>query len=59
MLRWSVIFFGIAIVAAAFGFGDIAVGATEIAKVLFYMFLGVAFIVLILAVSLERKLGER
>ena len=39
MLRYAVVFFLIAIVAAVFGFGGIAVGAAEIAKILFVIFL--------------------
>ena len=31
MLRWSLAFFIVAIIAAVFGFGGIAAGATEIA----------------------------
>jgi len=39
LLKWAAIFFIIAIVAAAFGFTGIAEGATEVAKILFYIFL--------------------
>lgn len=39
MLRWAVIFLIIAIIAAVFGFGGIAEGATDIAQILFYIFL--------------------
>lgn len=39
MLRWSIIFFVIAIVAAIFGFTDIASGAASIAKIIFFIFL--------------------
>jgi len=39
MLRWAAAFFIIAIIAAVFGFGDIAAGATDIAKILFFIFL--------------------
>jgi uncharacterized membrane protein YtjA (UPF0391 family) len=39
MLRWAVVFFIVAIIAAVFGFGDIAAGATDIAKILFFIFL--------------------
>ena len=46
MLRWSLAFFIVAIIAAIFGFGGIATGATEIAKVLFFFF------VVVFAVSL-------
>lgn len=38
MLRWAVAFFLIAIVAAIFGFGGIAVAAAGIAKILFFLF---------------------
>jgi len=39
MLRWALGFFLIAIVAAIFGFGGIAVAAAGIAKILFFLFL--------------------
>ena len=39
MLHYAVVFFVIALMAAFFGFGGIAVGAAGIAKVLFIVFL--------------------
>ena len=39
MLHYAVVFFVIALIAALFGFGGIAAGAAEIAKVLFFIFL--------------------
>lgn len=39
MLHYTVIFFVIALIAAVLGFGGIAAGATEIAKILFFVFL--------------------
>jgi uncharacterized membrane protein YtjA (UPF0391 family) len=53
MLRYAAIFFVIAIIAAVFGFGGIAAGATEIAKILFFVFLVV--FVLTLLLGLFRK----
>lgn len=44
MLRWSMSFFVLALVAAVFGFGGIAAGATQIAQILFVVFL-VLFVV--------------
>lgn len=44
MLHYSIVFFVIAIVAALFGFTDIAGGAASIAKILFVIFL-VLFVV--------------
>lgn len=48
MLRWALIFFVVAIVAAVFGFGNIAAGATDIAKILFFLFL-ILFVVSLIA----------
>jgi uncharacterized membrane protein YtjA (UPF0391 family) len=38
MLHYAVVFFVIALVAALFGFGNIAAGAVGIAKILFILF---------------------
>jgi uncharacterized membrane protein YtjA (UPF0391 family) len=48
MLYWAAVFFVIAIAAAFFGFGGIAVGAAGIAKVLFLVFLVFAVVSLLL-----------
>jgi uncharacterized membrane protein YtjA (UPF0391 family) len=48
MLRWAVVFFVVAIIAAIFGFGGIAASAAGIAKVLFVVFLVVAVVSLLL-----------
>ena len=47
MLRWTVIFLVVAIIAAIFGFGGIAAGAESIAKVLFFIFIVLFLISLI------------
>ena len=38
MLRWSLGFFIVAIVAALFGFGGIATASADIARILFFFF---------------------
>jgi uncharacterized membrane protein YtjA (UPF0391 family) len=38
MLRWALAFFIVALIAAVFGFGGIAVAAAGIAKILFFIF---------------------
>ncbi|MGI4858174.1 MAG: DUF1328 domain-containing protein [Janthinobacterium lividum] len=48
MLRYAAIFFVIAIIAAVFGFGGIAAGATEIAKILFYIFVVIFLVTLVM-----------
>ena len=56
MLRWAAVFFVISIVAALLGFGGIAEGAADIAKILFYIFLAVFVILLILGLVAARKI---
>jgi uncharacterized membrane protein YtjA (UPF0391 family) len=48
MLNYAWIFLVIAIIAAIFGFGGIAVAAAGIAKVLFYLFLALFVISLLM-----------
>jgi uncharacterized membrane protein YtjA (UPF0391 family) len=55
MLYWAVVFLIIAIVAAIFGFGGIAVAATGIAKVLFFIFIVIFLISLIFGLSRRRR----
>ncbi len=47
MLRWSLMFFIVSIIAAIFGFGGIADAASEVAQVLFFFFLVVCVATLI------------
>lgn len=51
MLRWAATFFVIAIIAGVFGFGGIAAGASEIARILFFVFLVVFVATLILGMT--------
>src|SRR5689334_4787913 len=53
MLHYAAVFFVIAVIAAIFGFTGIAVGAAEIAKVLFFVFL-VLFVVSLIAGMFRR-----
>jgi len=55
MLRWSFIFLIVAIVAAVFGFTDIASGAAAIAKILFFIFIAVWLLMVVLGVTLFKK----
>ncbi len=56
MLYWSAVFFIISIIAAVFGFGDVAAGAGGVAKVLFFVFL-VLFLLSLLAGVVKRPRG--
>jgi uncharacterized membrane protein YtjA (UPF0391 family) len=55
MLKWAVIFLVIALVAALFGFTDIAAASAGIAKILFGIFL----VLFIGAVIIGLFLGKR
>lgn len=55
MLRWALIFFVVAIIASLFVFGGIAEGAASIAKVLFYIFIGLFLLTLVLGLSIFRR----
>jgi len=54
MLYYALVFFLIAVVAAVFGFGGIAVGSAAIARILFYIFL-----VLFVVSGIRGLLGKR
>lgn len=54
MLRYAIVFFIIALIAALFGFTGIAAGAVEIAKILFFVFVLLAVVSLVMGFS-QRK----
>ncbi|AZG12835.1 MULTISPECIES: DUF1328 domain-containing protein [Cupriavidus] len=54
MLYYALVFFIVAIVAAIFGFGGIAAGAVEIAKILFFIFLVVALVAAVMGLVRRR-----
>ena len=54
MLHYTVVFLIIAIIAALFGFGGIATGAVDIAKILFFIFL-VLFLISAVMGLVKRK----
>ncbi len=56
MLKWAVIFLIIALVAALFGFTDIAAASAGIAKVLFAIFLVLFFAAIFIGLFIGNKL---
>jgi len=48
LLGWALTFLIVAIIAAAFGFGRVSAAATDIAKILFFIFVTVFIVLLIL-----------
>jgi uncharacterized membrane protein YtjA (UPF0391 family) len=53
MLRWTLIFLVISIVAAVFGFGGVSIAAAGMARILFFIFL-VLFLVSLLGGLMRR-----
>ncbi|RYG26600.1 DUF1328 domain-containing protein [bacterium] len=57
MLKWALIFFVVAIIAAVLGFGGIAAGASSIAMILFWVFLAITVVLFLVGlVSGKRAL---
>ncbi len=54
MLRWALIFFVVALVAALFGFGGIAVASVEMARILFVIFI-ILFLVSLIAHAIRGR----
>ncbi|MDB5941121.1 MAG: hypothetical protein JWQ13_687 [Ramlibacter sp.] len=55
MLHYAVVFLIVALIAALFGFGGIAAGAVEIAKILFFVFVAMAVVTFIVSMVHKRK----
>ena len=49
MLRWAIIFLVIALIAALFGFGNIAGAAAGIAVILFWVFLAITVVLFLVS----------
>jgi len=56
MLKWAVIFLVIALVAAVFGFTDIAAASAGIAKILFGIFLVLFLAAVVIGLVMGKKL---
>lgn len=56
MLRWAIVFFIIAVVAAVFGFGGIAAGAATIAKWLFFIAVAIFLVFLVMGLMAGKAL---
>ncbi len=56
MIKWAIIFAIIGLVAGALGFTGAAGAAMGIAKLLFWVGLGIAIVLLILGVTVAKKI---
>ena len=57
LLRWALVALVIAGVAALFGFGNIAEGATDVAKILFFIFLAICVVLFALGAFTYRAVA--
>ncbi len=55
MLHYAVVFLVIAAASALFGFGGIAAGAVEIAKLLFFVFVAMAVVAFVVSLFRDRR----
>jgi uncharacterized membrane protein YtjA (UPF0391 family) len=56
MLRWALAFLVISLIAAVFGFTDVAAASAGIAKILFFIFLVVFLVFLLLGLTAGRRI---
>ena len=54
LLKWALFFLVFAAIAALFGFGGLAQGSADIAKVLFFIFLVIFAVTLVMGVLSRR-----
>ena len=55
LLKWALIFFLISIVAAVFGFTGLSIATADIARILFYIFVVIFVVLLILGLTVARR----
>jgi len=54
LLKWALIMLVVSLVAALFGFTDLAAASAEVARVLFYIFLVIFLVLLVLGLMAGR-----
>jgi uncharacterized membrane protein YtjA (UPF0391 family) len=57
MLRWALIFFVVSIVAAIFGFTGISEATSDIARILFFIFIAIFAVMLVLGLVAGKKIA--
>jgi uncharacterized membrane protein YtjA (UPF0391 family) len=58
LLRWALVALVIAGIAALFGFGEIAAGAADVAKALFYIFIAICAILFVAGMFTYRAVTD-
>lgn len=57
MLRWALIFLVIGLVAGLLGFTGVAGASIAIAKTLFFIFIAIFLVLLVLGLTVARRVG--
>ena len=55
LLKWAVVFFVVSLIAALFGFTDIAAATADVARILFYIFLVIFIVLLVLGLVVSGR----
>jgi uncharacterized membrane protein YtjA (UPF0391 family) len=55
LLKWAVVFFVVSLIAALFGFTDVAAATADVAKILFYIFLVIFIVLLVLGLVVSGR----
>jgi uncharacterized membrane protein YtjA (UPF0391 family) len=58
LLKWAVVFLVISLIAAVFGFFNVAEGAADIAKILFFIFLAICVVLFIMGGMAYRSVAR-
>jgi uncharacterized membrane protein YtjA (UPF0391 family) len=55
LLKWALIMLVVSIIAAVFGFTDLAAASADVARILFYIFLLIFLVLLVAGLSVGRR----
>jgi uncharacterized membrane protein YtjA (UPF0391 family) len=55
LLKWAVVFFVVSLIAAFFGFTDVAAATADVARILFYIFLVIFIVLLVLGLVVSGR----
>ena len=55
LLKWAVVFFVVSLIAALFGFTDVAAATADVARILFYIFLVIFIVLLVLGLVVSGR----
>jgi uncharacterized membrane protein YtjA (UPF0391 family) len=55
LLKWALIMLVVSIIAAVFGFSDLAAASADVARILFYIFVAIFVVLLVAGLSIARR----